>query len=116
MDSIILLSKLIVSVSVAFVWVFRFENIIQEFNEFGIPNLLRNLVGAVKIALSTLLVVSIWYPSLAFYPSLCMAFLMLCAQLAHFKVKNPWTKHVPSLILLLLCLFIAGVDAKLIQF
>jgi hypothetical protein len=40
--------------------------------------------------------------------SLGMAFFMVCAQIAHVKVKNPWIKYVPSFIFLVLSLFIAA--------
>jgi len=36
-----------------------------------------------------------------------MAFLMVSAQYFHFKINNPWQKHLPSLVLLILSLFIA---------
>jgi hypothetical protein len=32
---------------------------------------------------------------------------MLAAQYFHFKIKNSFAKHLPSLILLILCAFIA---------
>ena len=44
-----------------------------------------------------------------------MAFLMLCAQLAHIKVRNPWHKYVPSFLLLLLSLFVAAAYAGMIS-
>ncbi|HUU94440.1 MAG TPA: hypothetical protein VM487_01775 [Phycisphaerae bacterium] len=34
---------------------------------------------------------------------------MACAQGAHYSVRNPWHKYLPSLALLLLSLFVAGV-------
>jgi len=47
------------------------------------------MVGSTKIALATLFVAGIWYPSLVLIPALLMAFLMLSAKYLHFKVKNP---------------------------
>lgn len=108
------IAQVIVALSIVIVWVFRFDNIEVEFKQFGLPKLLRTMVGALKISLSTLLIAGIWYPSLALVPALIMAFLMLCAQAAHFKVKNPLIKFLPSLALLLLSLFIAGVHSGFI--
>jgi hypothetical protein len=108
MELLSILSQLIIAVSIIIVWVFRFDNIVKEFKQYGLSDLTRNSVGAVKIALSTLLVTAIWYPSPVVIPALFMAFLMVCAQAAHFKVKNPWSKHAPSLILLILSLFVAA--------
>lgn len=111
MHTLSIYAQLIVAISVAYVWIFRYDNIVKEFKQYGISDLLRNMVGASKIALATLLVVGIWYPTLVLIPSLLMAGLMLCAQAAHFKVKNPFMKLVPSALLLILSLFIAGVSA-----
>lgn len=108
------IAQLIVSASIVIVWVFRFENIVKEFQQYGLSELTRSIVGFTKIVLATLIVVGIWYPSLVLIPALFMAFMMLSAQYFHFKVNNPWQKRVPSLLLLLLCLFIAAVSLNLI--
>jgi len=110
-----MIAQLIVAVSIAIVWIFRFDNIVKEFKQYGLSDLTRTLVGSTKIALATLLVAGIWYPSLVLFPSILMAFLMLSAQYFHFKVNNPWQKRVPSLLLLLLCLFIATVSLNIIS-
>ena len=115
MNTLVILAQLIIAVSIVIVWVFRFDNIVLEFKQYGLPGLVRNMVGATKIALATLLVVGIWYPQLVLVPALIMAFLMLCAQLAHVKVHNPLIKYVPSFLLLLLSLFVAAAHAGLIR-
>jgi hypothetical protein len=109
------IAQLVVAVSIVIVWVFRFDNIVKEFKQYGLSDLTRTMVGNAKIALATLLVAGIWYPSLVLIPVLLMAFLMVSAQYFHFKVKNPWQKRMPSLFLLLLCLFIAAVSLNLIS-
>ena len=108
MNTVTVLSQLIIAISVGYIWIFRFDNIVLEFKQYQLPDVVRNLVGASKIALSTLLVAGIWFPALVFIPALLMAFLMLSAQYFHFKVKNPWAKHLPSLVFLLLSLFVAA--------
>ncbi len=108
------IAQLIVAFSIVIVWVFRFDNIVKEFNQYGLSDLMRTIVGSTKIVLATLLVAGIWYPSLVLIPALLMAFLMLSAQYFHSKVNNPWQKRMPSLFLLLLCLFIAAVSLNLI--
>ena len=72
------------------------------------------MVGAAKISLATLLVVGIFYQKVVFVSSLLMAFLMVCAQLAHIKVRNPFKKYIPSFLLLVLSLFVAAVDYGLL--
>ena len=88
-------------------WVFRFDNIVIEFEQYGLSSLLRNIVGASKISLATILVIGIWQNEYLFFASTAMAFLMLCAQFFHLRAKNNWIKFIPSLSLLILSLFIA---------
>ena len=102
-----MLAQIAVALSVAFVWTFRYHNVIAEFKTFGLSDLTRNLVGVSKIALATLLVTGIWFPVVLLPASLLMAFFMVSAQGFHFKIKNTFIKHLPSLILLVLCAFIA---------
>ena len=108
-------AQVIVALSIGFVWVLRFDNIVTEFHLYGLNDLTRATVGTTKIVLATLLVVGIWYPPLALVPALLMALLMVAAQYFHFKAHNPWVKHLPSLVLLALCLFIAVVSLKLVS-
>ena len=107
MENLINLAQLIVAISVVYVWTFRYHNVVKEFKQFGLSDLTRNFVGATKIALATLLVVGIWYSSLVLIPSILMGLLMISAQYFHFKISNPFIKHLPSLILLILSAFIA---------
>jgi|TARA_B110000259_G_scaffold187455_1_gene241732 hypothetical protein len=107
MEKLIVLSQIIVSISVVFVWTFRFHNVLKEFAQFGLSDLTRNIVGTTKISLATLLIVGIWYPSLVLIPSILMGLLMISAQYFHFKIRNPFIKYLPSLTLLLLSIFIA---------
>ena len=107
MENLLNLSQIIVAVSVVYVWTFRFHNVLKEFEQFGLSDLTRNIVGATKISLATLLVAGIWYPSLVLIPSILMGLLMIGAQYFHFKISNSFIKHLPSLILLVLSSFIA---------
>ena len=114
MEKIVILSQLVVAISVVIVWVFRRENIIVEFEQYGISDIIRNIVGASKISLATILILGIWYDEFLIASSLAMAFLMICAQYFHIKVRNPFSKFIPSLCLLILCLFIAAKNIALI--
>jgi hypothetical protein len=106
MEPVVTLSQIVVACSVAFVWVLRYPNVVAEFKQFGLSDVVRNAVGAAKTALATMLVVGIWYPPLVPLAALGMALFMLAAQVFHFKAGNPFIKKLPSLILLLLCAFI----------
>lgn len=115
MNNYSMVAQIVVALSIVYVWVFRFDNIVKEFKQYGLSDLTRTMVGATKIALSTLLIAGIWYPSLLLIPSLIMAFLMVCAQYFHFKVSNPWHKHMPSLFLLALSLYIAWASLNIVS-
>lgn len=112
MDTYFIIAQLVIALSVGYVWIFRFDNIVKEFKQYGLSDLTRNSVGASKIVLATLLITGIWYPKLVFIPALLMAFLMICAQFFHFKAKNPWFKHFPSFFLLVLSIFVALFASK----
>ncbi len=115
MTNLALIAQAIVALSIVIVWVFRFDNIVKEFKQYGLSDLTRTMVGTTKIVLATLLVAGIWYPALVLIPALLMAFLMVSAQYFHFKVSNPWQKRMPSFFLLLLCIFIAAESLNLIS-
>jgi len=107
-----IIGQIIIAMSVGYVWIFRFDNIVKEFKQYGLSDLTRNAIGASKIILATLLITGIWFPTLVFIPALLMAFLMACAQFFHFKVANPWSKHLPSLLLLAISLLVVIFASK----
>jgi hypothetical protein len=96
-----------IALSVIYVWVFRFHNVKKEFDQFGLNDITRNLVGASKISLATLLIAGVWYPSLVFASSILMGVFMISAQYFHFKENNPFRQRLPSLILLIACATLA---------
>jgi len=114
MINYLILAQIIVATSVDYVWIFRYDVIIKEFKQFGLSDLTRTFVGASKISLATLLIAGIWYSSLITIPAILMGLLMLAAQYYHFKIKNPFIKHFPSLIFLMLCVFITLVSMDII--
>ena len=61
MEILVITSQIIIAVSILIVWVFRFDNIVVEFKQYGLSDLIRSMVGAAKISLATLLVVGIFY-------------------------------------------------------
>ena len=77
MENITILAQLIIATSIIIVWVFRFDNIVVEFKQYGLSDLIRSMVGASKVSLATLLVVGIFYEEVVFVSALLMAFLMI---------------------------------------
>lgn len=113
-DSTIALQAL-VATSIFFVWVVRYNNIIQEFKQYGLPDWLRDLVGILKLTFALLLLLGIQRTSLAMIGSLGIAALMGCAFVIHLRVKNSVFKMLPSLTLLALCLIIAVINNRLVN-
>lgn len=107
MENLSYIAQIIIASAIVIVWVFRYDNIILEFKQYGLSDLARTTVGSTKIVLATLLVVGIWNHELILIPAMIMAFLMLSAQYFHFKVRNPISKYLPSFFLLILCIFIS---------
>ena len=98
MNFLSLIFQIIVSVSVLYIWIFRYDNIVLEFKHYGYSDVLRNFVGASKISISVILILGIWYQEFVIYASLSMAFF----------------KFVPSFVFLLMSLFIASYKYGLI--
>tara|TARA_B110001454_G_C12317201_1_gene266236 strand:+ start:37 stop:375 length:339 start_codon:yes stop_codon:yes gene_type:complete len=107
MENMVKILQVIVGLSVAYVWVLRYHNVIKEFKEFGLSDITRNAVGASKISIATLLIAGIWFPSLVFYAAVLMGLFMMSAQFFHFKTGSPFIKKLPSMTLLILCAIIA---------
>ena len=107
MEHISLFFQVFVAVSVLIVWVFRYHNVITEFQQFGFSDVFRNFVGASKIAISALLLTGIWYVDLTPYAAISMAAFMLAAQLSHLRVQNPFLQRLPSLSFFLMSVFVA---------
>ncbi len=106
MNYLVDVAQVVIALSVIFVWTVNHPNVVKEFEEYQLSDMVRTFVGAAKISLSTLLVAGIWYPHLALIPAALMGLLMLCALVAHARVHHAWQRSVPAFVLLLLCAFV----------
>jgi len=109
------IAQIVIAAAVLYVWIFRFENIEKEFEEYRLSVLFRSFIGATKIALATLLIVGIWFQAPVLVAAISMAVLMAGAQWSRFKVRHAFPKFVPSLILLVLSLFVAAVHSGVVS-
>ena len=118
MNYLILGIKLVIALGIYNVWLLRSrkatnwrggdaKNMKEEFEVYGLPGWFMNVVGFFKLLFATLLVVSIWLPSLTVPAAGGMGILMLGAVSMHFKVKDPPKKALPSFSLFVLCLIVA---------
>ena len=115
MKDLTIVLQALVAASVIFVWVVRYDNIIQEFKQYGLPDRLRDFVGILKLTFALLLLLGIQRASLAIIGGLGIAGLMGCAFVMHLRVKNPVFKMLPSMTLLLLSLIITVINYRLIN-
>ena len=101
---IIDVTKIFVFSSVLFVWVVRYKNIIEEFRFYQYPEWLRDLVGIFKISFVIMLMrEDVFFVKIG---AVGIMILMFGAMITHLKVKNPFLKMLPSIVLFALCSFI----------
>jgi hypothetical protein len=118
MDYLLLALKLIVALGILNVWLLRSgkatsyrggsaKTMREEFAVYGLPFPVFCLVGFLKAGLALALLASIWVSGLARLAALGMGTLMLGAFVMHLNVRDPFSKALPSLAVLALCLAIA---------
>ena len=103
-DILFTVCKVLLSVSLFYVWVVRYENIKKEFIDYKLPTWLRDLVGILKLSFSLMIISN--DKNLVWIGSMGIIVLMIGALATHFKVKNPFQKMVPAIALSFLCLMI----------
>jgi uncharacterized membrane protein YphA (DoxX/SURF4 family) len=107
MNEITIFLQALVAVSIFFVWVVRYENIVEEFKHYRLPEWMRDLVGILKLTLALLLVLGVSNPRYAVIGGVGIAVLMLGAFVTHHRVKSPIVKRLPCLGLLVVACVIA---------
>ena len=103
-SSLLEVTKTLVFSSVLFVWVIRYNNIVEEFKSYNYPDWLRDLVGILKIFFVILMINQ--EPMLVRLGAIGIIGLMLAAMITHVRVKNPFPKMIPSIVLFSLSIFI----------
>lgn len=105
LTSIIYVLKSVVAGAIFFVWVVRYQNIVEEFKTYGLPPWLRDLVGILKLSFSLMLFSEDLMVILLGASGI--AGLMLAAMTTHLRVHNPFYKMAPSISLMVICSAIA---------
>lgn len=84
------------------------QSLKEEFATYGLPDWTFYMVGILKVGSAILLLLGIWVksPDLVRPPALIVAGLMVGALAMHAKVKDPLTKSLPALAMLLMCVAI----------
>ena len=97
------LLRILLAVSLFFVWVVRYDNIIKEFrDDYDLPNWLRDFVGIIKLSCAGMILTN--DTQLQIVALMSIALLMCAAVATHIRVKNPAHKMLPAIALLTVCL------------
>lgn len=75
----------------------------EEFEMYGLPNVMFYIVGALKIGASLVLLAGVFVPLPVEAAAGTVAALMIGSIAMHVKVKDPAIKSVPAVIMLVLC-------------
>ncbi len=102
--SIIYVIKALVTGAIFFVWVVRYQNIVEEFKLYGLPSWLRDLVGILKLSFAFML--HIPDTIVVLFGSLGISLLMVAALITHLRIKNPFYKMFPAFSLMVFCVLI----------
>ncbi len=109
--TLIMILQLIIAIGLINVWLFRFnkatkyrganaKNMEEEFAAYGLPIWLMYVVGASKVSIALMLIISFWVEELLVYNLIALAVLMIAAVFMHVKVKDPIKKSYPALSIL----------------
>lgn len=103
----------LVAASIFFVWVVRYSNIVVEFQQWKLPDWLRDSVGIAKLTFALMLLIGIDRGPFAIGGGMGLSLLMVAAFTTHLRVKSPIVKMLPSLTLLALSMLIVVINYRL---
>jgi hypothetical protein len=119
MDVIRMVLQVVVGLVILNVWLVRAnwstgyrggnaKSLKEEFSTYGLPVWFFYMTGVLKVSCALALLAGVWFPFLVLPGALGLAVLMAGAFMMHVKVKDPFQKAWPSLLMLALALLIAA--------
>ena len=96
--------KIIVTISILFVWLVRYENIRKEFIDYKFPRWFRDLIGILKI--SFVIMLHSGSNEIVLIGSGGISILMLGAVITHIRMKSKFRQYIASVAMLSISLFI----------
>ena len=107
--------QIIIALGLINVWLVRFNkpteyrgkgagSMADEFTAYGLPKWFMYLVGAGKMVIALAMILGFWMPTLVYPASALLVLLMLGAISMHIKVKDPFMRTVPALLMFLMAL------------
>ncbi|MHA6249535.1 DoxX family protein [Pontibacter sp. CAU 1760] len=117
MEYVRIACQVVIALGIFNVWILRYSkptawrggqatSMKEEFETYGLPGWLMQVVGFLKVSFAILLVVGIWYPVVVNPAAVGMAILMMGAIAMHIKVKDPLRKALPAFTMLVLSLLV----------
>ncbi len=111
------LLQIVAGLGIFNVWLLRFgqdteyrggnaSNMREEFVVYGLPTVALYIIGFLKIVSAIGLIAGIFLPLLIAPSAILLAALMIGALVMHFKIKDPFKRSIPALIMLTLCVVI----------
>jgi len=118
MDTVSIALQIIIALGIFNVWILRYSqstqyrggnaaNLKEEFANYGLPGWAVYVIGFLKVACAVALVAGIWIPSVVQPAAGIIVLLMAGALIAHLKVRDPMTKFLPALAMLVMSLVVA---------
>lgn len=118
MNWLLIAFQLVIALGLLNVWLLRSsratpyrgadaQNMSEEFAAYGLPPWFMWVIGTLKVTLSLLLIVGLWYSSVTAPVAAGLAVLMLGAVVMHFKVGDPIRKCLPATAVMILCVTVA---------
>lgn len=113
MDILSLILKIIIGLGIYNVWILRFnkptkyrgrdsKNMVEEFKTYGLPKWSVYVIGFLKLIFATGILLSIWVDGYLNISIISLSILMFGAILSHLKVRDGFTKTLPSVLVLVL--------------
>lgn len=78
----------------------------EEFAAYGLPTWSTYVVGTLKVGSALALLAGVWLPALVLPAAALVSVLMIGALAMHAKIRDPFQKSVPALVMLTLSLSI----------
>ena len=114
METLQLIAMWVIGLGIYNVWLLRSakstayrggqaENMREEFEVYGLPRWFMTVIGGVKLALATAIIIGTWVPALVVPATSALGVLMIGAIAMHIKVGDTFKKTAPATAMALLC-------------
>jgi uncharacterized membrane protein YphA (DoxX/SURF4 family) len=115
MRTVMIILQIAASAGLLNVWLLRFNqrtayrggtagSMREEFAAYGLPVWFAYVIGTLKVGAALALIAGIWFPAIVLPAAALVCILMLGALAMHLKISDPFSKSVPALVMLTLCL------------